>query len=87
MLLQFRHPLFSHLSSDPFILSFSHSQFDEEVMPDPGLVFLPDFGSVFEIWGCKLTFFFFFQAVANRYKELEEDQIPGSAYEPPVWPY
>lgn len=56
-------------------------------MPDPGLVFLPDFGSVFEIWGCKLTFFFFFQAVANRYKELEEDQIPGSAYEPPVWPY
>ena len=54
-------------------------------MPDPELVFRLDFGSVFEILGCKLTFFF--QAVANRYKELEEDQIPGSAYEPPVWPH
>ena len=27
-------------------------------MPDPELVFLPDFGSVFEVLGCKLTFFF-----------------------------
>ena len=27
-------------------------------MPDPELVFLLDFGSVFEVLGCKLTFFF-----------------------------
>lgn len=54
-------------------------------MPDPELVFLPDFGSVFEVLGCKLTFFFFKQwqtDTRNLRKIKFQDQLMNPQFGP-----